>query len=599
MKNSTEDVAIDAANAQSTNRSIFKFSDWKTKSKVLIGVCAPLVLLVALGSISIFNIDKITGTAKWVDHTRVVLTEADSIVAAAVDMETGMRGFLLAGKDEFLDPYRSGESAVYAGIAQLQKTVSDNPGQVARLDEVRQVLKDWQSNVTESQIEFRRQIAATTATNSLSRRVGRATTMDDMAALVAEARGKQYFDKFRQLMADFKAEERALMIQRQQSNVSTVSTTYTLIITCMLVALVIGVGLAWFIGRSIAGPIGQMTRAMQDLASGDTSVEITGLDRADEVGEMAQATQVFKENAIETERLRKEQVEFEERQVQLKREQMQQLASSFEESVGTIIATVSSSAGELKETAQSMAGTAEETSGQARSVSVASEEASANVQTVAAATEEMTASISEISHQIAESNTISQKAITDAEATNQAVKGLADTTQEIGNIVSLIQDIAEQTNLLALNATIEAARAGDAGKGFAVVASEVKSLAEQTAKATEEISVQVNAIQQSSSTTAGAIEGITGVIKQIGDRSTQIAAAVEEQDASTQEISRNVQEAAVGTEKVNGTITEVQTAAESTGTAASQVLSSSEEMAQQFDTLGEEVKKFLEGLRAA
>ncbi len=599
MSISSEEVEVTPEKVASKRKSIFNFSDWKTKSKVLIGVCAPLVLLVALGSVAILNINKITDTTKWVDHTWGVLADADSIVAAAVDMETGMRGFLLAGKDEFLDPYRSGQAAVYAGIDQLQKTVSDNPGQVARLDEVRQVLKDWQSNVTEPQIEMRRQIAGTSTARHFGGRIGGAPTMDDMAAIVAEARGKQYFDKFRQLMADFQAEERALKAQRQESNTNTVSTTFTLIIACMVGGLVIGVGLAWFIGRSIAGPIGRMTQAMQKLASGDTSVEISDQDRADEVGEMAQATQVFKENAIETDRLRKEQAALEERQVQEKREQMQELASSFEESVGTIIATVSSSAGELKDTAQTMAGTAEQTSGQARSVSLASEEASANVQTVAAATEEMTASISEISGQITESNTISQKAITDAEATNKAVKGLADTTQEIGNIVSLIQDIAEQTNLLALNATIEAARAGDAGKGFAVVASEVKSLAEQTAKATEEISVQVNAIQQSSSSTVGAIEGITGVIKQIGERSTQIAAAVEEQNVSTQEISRNVQEAAAGTEKVNGTISEVQTAAETTGAAASQVLSSSDEMAQQFGTLREEVKKFLDGLRAA
>jgi len=136
----------------------FRFSNLKTKSKVLIGVCAPLVLLTAVGGIALNDIDKISHTNKWVDHTRVVLAEASAIVASAVDMETGMRGYLLAGRDEFLEPYINGEKQTYAGIAALKETVSDNPGQVARLGEIETVLKEWQSKVTSMQIQLRRNI---------------------------------------------------------------------------------------------------------------------------------------------------------------------------------------------------------------------------------------------------------------------------------------------------------------------------------------------------------------------------------------------------------------------------------------------------------
>lgn len=155
------------------------FSNLKTKPKILIGICSPMILLLVLAGIAINNVNSITETSKWVDHTRVVLAEASSIVASAVDMETGMRGYLLAGKEGFLDPYKGGEKTTYQRIAALQKTVSDNPGQVERLGKVEKILRDWQSNVTEPTIQLRRDI-------------GDAATMNDMAKLVGEARGKKF-----------------------------------------------------------------------------------------------------------------------------------------------------------------------------------------------------------------------------------------------------------------------------------------------------------------------------------------------------------------------------------------------------------------------
>ena len=366
-----------------------------------------------------------------------------------------------------------------------------------------------------------------------------------------------------------------------------------------IIALVLGAGLAVFLGRAISRPIIDMTGAMEKLAAGNLKTQVPAVGRTDEIGQMADAVQVFKDNAIEVERLKQESEEQERRAAEDRRRSMNEMADSFEASVKGVVQTVSSAAEELQATAQQMSTTAEQTKSQSGAAAHASQDATANVQTVASAAEELSSSISEISRQISESNKIAMKAVSDADATNEAVQGLASAAQKIGDVVSLIQDIAEQTNLLALNATIEAARAGEAGKGFAVVASEVKSLANQTAKATEEIAAQVSEMQGATGGTVKSIEEITGVIRQISENASAIASAVEEQNASTSEISRNVQQAAGGTQEVNSNIDGVTRAAEETGAAASEVLTSAGGLAQQADVLQGEVEKFVAGMRAA
>ncbi len=392
-------------------------------------------------------------------------------------------------------------------------------------------------------------------------------------------------------------------------------------IIAMLAAAAISVALAglaaWLIGGGIAGPIGSITESMRRLSEGDRDVEIPHTENTDEVGEMASALLVFKENLIQTERLQAEQSEAEKRKLEddarraeerrvadakaeedrraaeaeaeRKRKQaLLDMADSFERSVKAVVDSLSSATTEMKSSAQNMLASAEQTSRQAASVAAASEEATTNVQTVATATEELSASIAEISRQVSESNRISQGAVVEAKQTNEKVEGLAEAAQKIGEVVSLINDIASQTNLLALNATIEAARAGEAGKGFAVVASEVKSLANQTGKATEEIWAPISAIQ-----------GIGTTIGKMGEIATSVASAVEQQGAATREIASNVQQAAAGTQDVSSNIVEVTQAADKGRSVSGQMLDAATELAQQGDVLRREVEKFLETVRAA
>jgi len=365
------------------------------------------------------------------------------------------------------------------------------------------------------------------------------------------------------------------------------------------IAVVLGLAIAFLLARAIVRPVKAMTATMGRLSRGDMSAQIPGTERKDEIGEMSQAVQVFKDSMVETERLRGEQERQKVEAAEQRKAEMARLADNFEQTVGGIVKTVAAAATELRASAQSMSSTAEETNKQAQAVAAASNEAATSVQTVASAAEELSSSVDEIARQITQSNDVTSRAVKEAETTNGEVAALAAAAQRIGDVVRLIEEIASQTNLLALNATIEAARAGEAGKGFAVVASEVKTLATQTSKATEEITAQIGAVQTATQNSVAAINAIGETIGTISTISGTIAAAVEEQTAATREIARNVQQAAQGTSEVTENIVSVSQAANDTGAAAGQVLGSAEELSRQSELLRGELVRFIAIVRAA
>jgi methyl-accepting chemotaxis protein len=365
-----------------------------------------------------------------------------------------------------------------------------------------------------------------------------------------------------------------------------------------VVTVLAGIGLSIVIGRGIVNPITGMTATMSKLARGDTSVTVPARDGRDEIGDMARAVDVFKDNMIQADRLATEQAAEQARKT-ARQQAIEGYIEAFDRSVRGLLNMLASAATEMRATAESMSSTADQTNQQASAVSVAAEQASANVQTMAAATEEMASSAGEIARQVTRSTSIAARAVEAARNTDRQVQGLADTAQKIEAVVAIINGIASQTNLLALNATIEAARAGEAGKGFAVVASEVKALASQTGRATEEIGAQIQAIQSATRAAVEAIQGIGTTINEINDISIAIAAAMEEQGATTSEMTRNTQQAAHGTQEVSTTISDVSQGASATGAAANQVLSAAGELGVKAETLRAEVDSFLGKIRAA
>lgn len=444
-------------------------------------------------------------------------------------------------------------------------------------------------------------LAASTSLITITEQVkAEALKNNDAAArdIVARTFNPVYFEvrsKFRTLIDE--------VDQKVQKAADGVSASSNSAITWMVAVAGFGIVGVFIVAavlarKTIAQPIERMTAIMSSLAGGTTAVTVTGADRRDEVGGMARAIQVFKDNAEARIRLEAEQ-EAERLAKERRTVTVEQLIAKFDRTVSHALGNVASAATEFSQTAESMAGLADRTNRQATASAIAAEQTSANVQTVAAAAEEMAASIREISRQVTTSNEIASQAARQAQESTVSVRGLAEAAARIGEVVRLIQDISSQTNLLALNATIEAARAGEAGKGFAVVASEVKALANQTGKATEEIAAQITAVQAATQGTVRTIESIGQTIVTINEVASTIAAAIEEQNATTGEITRNVQQAAQGTEQVTSNVVQVSDAATQTGSAAAQVLGASTELSKQAETLRHEVETFLANIKSA
>lgn len=565
------------------NNALAQLESLSLKHK-LVALIAFLALAPVLGAIlsyqSLKSLDSAQELALRTKAGQTYIERANGLLYA-VGMDS--RGVYMSADWQSAKPYAEG---ILRHLGELEKTVDSWAETVA--DEQRQDLAAAKTSIGEF-IGFRRELVrlAREASVTAARQFG-----DNPANRANRRAVNQQLREASSHYDTYVANTEAIYGQARDSAV------WTTVITG-LISLIALAGGIWLVIQNLARPIERMTHSIREIAAGRTEVEVYGVGRGDEIGQIADAVNVFKQNMLETERMRTEQAERDKRAAAERKAEMKRIADEFQKTVGRIVDTVSNASAQLETAAGQLTTNASSTQELSSTVASASEQTSVNVQGVATASEELSSTVQEISRQVHESSVIADEAVRQASDTNANVSELAESAERIGAVVELINQIAGQTNLLALNATIEAARAGDAGKGFAVVAQEVKALAAQTAKATSDIANQIQNMQNSTRNTVDAINQIASTINRISSVSGAIAAAVEQQGATTQEISRNVMEAAKGTSEVASSITAVSEGASNTGTASSQVLASARSLSSDSRSLKAEVERFLETVRAA
>lgn len=532
-------------------------------------------------------------------------------MAGAINKQRLAILYLLVASDRrAVTDYEEQDAVFESSLKELSALAADYPEISGKASEVADASREWKETSAARQINL-------TASY---------LTVNEARAIEATGKPGEQFTKVLNLQREF--EYTAERIATEATNISEQaiqSVTFTsIVLNVVIIAVAIGAGFLFIM--LIASPIKSMTATMLDLADGDNTVDIPGLSFEDEIGDMANAVNTFKQNAIERERLEKEAETARLEQERLEREQIERekaeqeaeiqrqeaamkareekaakverLIQTFDSGVESALTTVGAAINDLAQTAQVLVDTASTTSKMSSAVSAASEESSTNVETVAAATEELGNSISEIARQMELSSSQSQSTAEVASSSDGLMKELTASSNEIGKIIELINDIAEQTNLLALNATIEAARAGDAGRGFAVVASEVKSLATQTAKATEQIGQQIGTVQNQTGEVSTAMLTIHDNVIKITEMASGVASAVEQQRAATDEIARNVQEAASGTQEVTRNVMGVAEGAQRTQEASDAVSSNSNSIHDAIEELKGVTTTFLSAVRA-
>ena len=541
-------------------------------SKIALAFGMLICLGLCVGLVTFQSLARIADAESWAAHTYKVLDVSKSLTVGIFKREADLRAYLLSKDSNFLELVLEEDAAIDKTLAQIKSLTVDNASQRARLETLSAAVVTWRGLSRLDEVASGEQVDSTIAERALVPIVRQLATIED--------------------------EERQLLALRAASETDTIVSAYRTNLFGPLAAFVVAAVLGLALHRVITRPISALTNAMGRLAEGETSVEIPNTHWKEEIGAMGRALEVFRTDMIDAQRLRQDQQDTRLRAQRERAAEMARMADHFEEIVGAIVDTVSTSTTDMQTSAASLLHVAGWTAGEVEVVAASTKQASETMQSVAGGTQDLMDSVGEIASRMAHSAQVAGQAVAEADRTTGTIEGLSQSAQRIGVIVALINDIARQTNLLALNATIEAARAGEAGRGFAVVAAEVQSLANQTAGATDDIRRQIEGIQSAASGSVDAIRQIGHTIGEMSRVTAEIIFAGDVQGDATRAMVEGTHRTARATAEVAAKLDKVTEGAVTTGGAANKVMSAATDLARQADLLRKESHRFVTSVRA-
>jgi methyl-accepting chemotaxis protein len=340
----------------------------------------------------------------------------------------------------------------------------------------------------------------------------------------------------------------------------------------------------------------KITEAVRAVARGDWKSEVTGVNRVDEVGDIARAVIVLQRSLQERDRLRSDVAHAE--SVKKRREALEDAIRRFDRIMRSVLLSVSNSVETMDETTRELARVSAVAEGEAVEAAFVSENTVSNVSSVRSATERLSAAISETVDGIRQAADVISLSNVAAQSASSSADDLMRTAGEIDAIMRAIADIAAQTNALALNATIQATRAASGTGNFAGVVSDIKTLSDRIGKANEDITRRLLAIRGATSDTVGSVRSMVQKLDMVLHQTRTIALAMERQDAVTREIAESMTVAAQGTINVSSSVDRLKATIEDARGASMKVVTKATDMADEAHRLDSTVKSFLREVTA-